>query len=354
MIDCKGFLCGVLEGYYGRPWSWQRRFEYADHLARLGLDSYIYAPKADPYLRKSWQCHWPADQWHALRELARTCAVSGLCFGVGLSPFALYADYGARQQQLLRDKIDRLNELEAPLLALLFDDMPGEQTDLAGRQAHIVQDVAARSHAQRLLVCPTYYSFDPVLERHFGRKPDNYWQDLGRELPAQVDVFWTGNRVCADTVSRQDLLQAREALGRPVVLWDNYPVNDGAVRSEHLYFAPLTGRERAGPELLAGHFCNPMLQALCSLPALAGLAALHADGSAEAGPDLLSELLGGGTWQAMQQFSALFRDRGLGRMTGQQRRSALNVFRALPDPAAAEIVRWLQGEDCFDPACLTD
>ncbi len=202
-----------------------------------------------------------------------------------------------------------------------------------------------------LLVCPTYYSFDPVLERHFGRKPDNYWQDLGRDLPARVDVFWTGNRVCADAVSRQDLLRAREALGRPLVLWDNYPVNDGAVRSEHLYLSPLAGRERVGPELLAGHFCNPMLQALCSLPALAGLAALY---GAEAGPGLLAALLGERTWQAMKQFSPLFREQGLGGMTRQQRCSAMEVFSALPDPAAAEIVRWLQGEDRFDPACLTD
>lgn len=351
MSDCRGFLTGIVEGFYGTPWSWQQRRDYAHYLNRLGLDSYIYAPKGDAHLRHSWQRHWPEAQWVHLRNLAGHYAASGLCFGVGLSPFALYADYGVRQQQLLRDKVDRLNELEAPLLALLFDDMPGDQPDLAGRQAEIVHDIAARSSATRLLVCPTYYSFDPVLERYFGRKPDNYWQDLGRELPPQVDIFWTGNRVCAESVSREDLQRARQALGRPLVLWDNYPVNDGAVRSEHLYLAPLSGRERVGPELLAGHFCNPMVQALCSLPALSGLAALYVDGDS---PAVLPELLGDRTWRAMQHYLPLFRDQGLGGMTAGQRRAVEQVFSALPDPAAAEVARWLRGEDRFDPACLTD
>ncbi|MDO8862331.1 beta-N-acetylglucosaminidase domain-containing protein [Haliea sp. E1-2-M8] len=346
------FLTGVVEGFYGRPWSQQLRLEYAQILRQLGLNSYLYAPKADPFLRKQWQCDWPATEWRQLRELARYYAAAGLYFGVGLSPFLLYASYGAVERRQLQGKIERLNELEAPLLAVLFDDMPGDRADLAGRQAEIVADIGRWTTASRVMVCPTYYSFDPVLERHFGRRPASYWADLGRLLPVDVDLLWTGNEVCSRAILAQDVEQAREALGRPLVLWDNYPVNDGAVRSRHLYLEPLSQREACTSGALHGHFCNPMIQGWCSLPALLGLARLY-PGKSEAADSLLSEILGAATWQQLQQDSGIFRDHGLD-MPEAQRKQLEARYLALPGPAAAEVVRWLRGEDAFDPACLTD
>lgn len=350
--SASAFLTGVVEGFYGRPWSQQLRLDYADILRQFGLNSYLYAPKADPFLRKQWQHDWPTDDWRQLQALARRYATAGLYFGVGLSPFMLYQDYGAAAKRLLQGKIERLNELQAPLLAVLFDDMPGDQADLAGRQAEIVADIQHWTSASRLLVCPTYYSFDPVLERFFGQRPASYWSELGRLLPTAVDLFWTGNEVCSRAILAADIERARSALGRPLVLWDNYPVNDGAVRSRHLYLDPLPERQRCAADALRGHFCNPMIQGWCSLPALLGLAQLYA-GEQQIGSSLPASILGAATWRQLQQDSDLFRDQGL-EMPEQQRLERVAAYRALPGPAAAEVVRWLCGEDAFDPACLTD
>jgi hypothetical protein len=346
------FLTGVVEGFYGRPWSHELRLHYAALLPQLGLNSYLYAPKADPFLRKQWQQHWPADDWRRLQAMARRYAVAGLYFGVGLSPFMLYQDYGAAARRQLQGKVARLNELQAPLLAVLFDDMPGDQADLAGRQAEIVEDIKRWTTAERLLVCPTYYSFDPVLERHFGQRPAAYWSELGRLLPDVVDLFWTGNEVCSRVILAADLERAQSALGRPLVLWDNYPVNDGALRSRHLYLDPLAERQRCPADTLRGHLCNPMIQGWCSLPALLGLARLYA-GKGEGDNNLLASILGAATWRQLQRNANLFRDEGLD-MSEPQRRELVAVYRALPGPAAAEVVAWLRGEDAFDPACLTD
>lgn len=346
------FLVGVVEGFYGRPWSQQLRLNYAELLPQLGLNSYLYAPKADPFLRKRWQHHWPTNDWRQLQALARQYAAAGLNFGVGLSPFMLYQDYGATARRQLQDKIERLNELGAPLLAVLFDDMPGDQADLAGRQAEIVADIKCWTSALRILVCPTYYSFDPLLERYFGQRPMSYWGELGQLLPTAVDLFWTGNEVCPRAILAADVERALNALGRPLVLWDNYPVNDGAVRSRHLYLDPLAGRERCAADALRGHFCNPMIQGWCSLPALLGLARLYA-GERELNSSLPASVLGAATWRQLQHDSGLFREQGLD-MPEQQRRELVAVYRALPGPAAAEVVRWLRGQDAFDPACLTD
>ena len=63
MPQSTDFLTGVIEGFYGRSWSFNTRFAYIDYLIEFGLNSYIYCPKGDPYLRMRWQEHWP-DSWH--------------------------------------------------------------------------------------------------------------------------------------------------------------------------------------------------------------------------------------------------------------------------------------------------
>ena len=352
MPSASGFLTGILEGFYGRVWSLDTRLAYADYLDQAGLNTCLYCPKADPWLRKQWQSDWPADRWRELTEQSAAYRRRGIHWGVGLSPFALYQQYGPGQREQLKRKVARLAELDAPLLAILFDDMPGAIDDLASRQAEIVADVVAWLPGTRILVCPTYYSFDPVLEKHFGRMPADYWPQLGRELPAGVDIFWTGNRVCSETISRPDIEAICGQLQRPVILWDNYPVNDGAVRSDFLYLEPLSGRERLPSTLLSGHLCNPMNQGLLSLPALAGLAALYRpDGPGE---DWLERVIGPLTWRQLRSNRREFQQLGLSGMGEARCRQLAERYQALPGPAAGEVSGWLRGEYRFDPACLTD
>lgn len=347
-----GFLTGIIEGFYGQPWPDEVRLAYADYIGELGLNTAIYCPKADPYLRKRWREDWPDTRWRYLQRLAQRHRERGLLWGPGLSPFALYENYGEPQRRLLHDKVLRLAELEPGLLAILFDDMPGGLADLAERQASIVADIQHWLPDQRLLVCPTYYSFDPVLEKHFGPRPANYWAQLGRELPPLVDIFWTGDTVCSDAVDREGISTISSLLGRSPVLWDNYPVNDGAVRSRHLYCVPFSGRESDLKYVLAGHLCNPMNQGLLSLPAVAGLAALY--GRAQGGDDWLGEVLGAATWERLRGDRQEFLSVGLDAMGDQRRRELAQCYAALPGEAAAEVAGWLRGEYTFDPACLTD
>src|SRR5690606_38231537 len=91
------------------------------------------------------------------------------------------------------------------------------------------------SSADRIILCPTYYSDDPVLERVFGERPHNYWQNLGEQLDSRTDIFWTGPRVCSEHFNVEHLHAVGQRLGRKPFLWDNYPVNDGAIKSRHLH-----------------------------------------------------------------------------------------------------------------------
>lgn len=350
------FLVGVIEGFYGRPWPPQTRLAYPQYLARAGLNTCLYCPKDDHYLRKHWQQHWPQQQWQHLAEVAAAHRQHDICWGVGLSPFDLYRNYGPSQRQQLRQKVQTLATLEAPLLAILFDDMPGDFDQLASRQAEIVHDVAHWLTDTRILVCPTYYSFDPALERYFGSMPDNYWPQLGRELPTAVDLFWTGNKVCSDAVAASDIEAITCQLGRPVMLWDNYPVNDGAVRSNFLYLSKLGRRDDMSTKMLSGHLCNAMNQGILSLPALSGLAELYGDRDLDS--ELLAQALGPRTWTRLQADREDFEQLGLSGM-GELRCRELAaeyqaIYRDSAEPAAIEVAGWLRGEYVFDPACLTD
>jgi hypothetical protein len=287
-----------------------------------------------------------------VRQELGACAVAyrrrGLNWGVGLSPFALYRDYSDRARGRLRDKLGQISDLGGNLLAILFDDMPGDCPDLAARQGEIIADVERWCDSEFLLTCPTYYSFDPLLERHFGTMPENYWSELCRDMPPRVQVLWTGNQVCSASISTDDIRAISAKLGRKPALWDNYPVNDGERGSNFLHLTPLPGRQPELREELTAHFCNPMNQPLLSRYPLAGLAQLYGGRTAAAG-DFFSPAL----CRQLQLDQQKFEVGGLSAMSASERRETAEVYERITDPAAAEIADWLRGGYRFDPACLT-
>jgi len=345
-------LTGAIEGFYGRPWAPAERLQLVSDLAELRLDAYLYAPKADAHLRRRWAEPWPAAEAASLAQLAKHCRDAGLAFGLGLSPFRLYADYGPAARRALQARIRQLDELGANFLAVLFDDMPGDTAELAARQADIVADAAAWSGAARLLVCPTYYSDDPVLDRVFGQRPAGYREALGAALPETVDIFWTGRTVCATAIAKADVVDAAAAFGRPVTLWDNWPVNDGAKRSLHLYLRPPPAREGALASACAGHLCNAMSQPVLSLPALAGLAELH--GRLPSAAEWLADRLGPAVAAALAEDAALLEQRPRDTLSATEEARLRERYGALGGAAPRELLAWLDGAWTFDPDCLTD
>jgi len=129
-----GFFYGVIEGFYGRQWSWQARSGYSEFLSAHGFDCYIYAPKGDLFLRSQWQAPWDETRHSQLINLATSYHKAGLRFGVGLSPKGLFQDYSDIARTLLRQKVEQINALGVDILCILFDDMPGDFPLLAARQ----------------------------------------------------------------------------------------------------------------------------------------------------------------------------------------------------------------------------
>ncbi len=346
------FLTGVIEGFYGRCWTWQERQSSVDFLRENGLNTYIYAPKSDAMLRRDWDKPWIDQDFEKLMALGEHCRASKVRWGLGLSPLEAYIDYGPRTLERLKPKLAAIDRLRPDILCILFDDMRGDVPDLARLQARMVADIATFSSAPRMILCPTYYSADPVLERVFGAMPRGYWQQLGSELDAKLDFFWTGERVCSKSYDCDSLAAITEAMQRAPVLWDNYPVNDGAKMSRRLNLRPFRGRPRSIQAWCRGHLANPMNQAylsrvaLCTMPACRSPAADFEQALERLAPPALGGLL--------TRDLALFSDRGLDAIDAAHKSRLELEYGAFEHPLAREVLGWLRGEYRFDPACLTE
>ena len=361
---------GVIEGFFGRSWSFQERHGYAQFLKDNGYKFYLYAPKGDPYLRKAWQQDWPAETANQLQSLVSHYQQCGLDFGLGLSPFEIYKDYNVAAQNNLQNKIKRLNEFGVDILCLLFDDMRGDQPDLALMQIQITKDVLAQTTAKKVIMCPTYYSFAPKLEKVFGTMPKNYFQDLGEGLPPEVDIFWTGPEICSQEYPESHMEEVIQLLGRKPFIWDNYPVNDGADISLFLFLKAFENRPQRMMNQTSGHASNPMNQPWLSRIPLYSLPHSYAQGksynSQQTFHNALQALCGeykveqdnkgkGGNNLAQQIKEDIdsFQTLGLHKLNQQKREDMIQTYGRFDSPYAKEIIAWLKDEYAFDPECLT-
>jgi hyaluronoglucosaminidase len=336
---------GLIEGFFGRPWSWADRAAAVRFLAPQ-YRFYLYAPKADIFLRRRWREPHPDAELESLAAFRAVCLAEGVRFGIGLSPYELHLDPPKGWQDLLAAKIATIAILKPDDLAILFDDMRGDVPDLAERQAAIVHFAAERSGASRVLCCPTYYSDDPILDTAFGARPPFYLEQIGRLLDPSIQILWTGEEVCARELSCGHLARVGEQLRRKPFLWDNYPVNDGARMSRHLHLRAFTGRPAEIGAHIAAHGINLASQPYLSrIPALTLVESYASGASYEYGAAFrraAASVLGEELAEMVGRDLVSLQDRGLDRLAG--RRALLrNLYAQLTHPAAAEITAWLDG-----------
>jgi hypothetical protein len=337
---------GIIEGFYGRPWSWEERAANVAFLARRGFSFHLYAPKADPYLRRRWREPHPDEAAEALAAFSAHCRGARVRFGVGVSPYEVHLSFDARAREALAAKLAFLDRVGVDDLALLLDDMRGDVPGLAETQAEMVDFVAGRTRATRVLVCPSYYSDDVVLDRVFGRRPERYLERLGELLDARVHVFWTGEEVCSRQISPGHVERIAEQLRRLPFLWDNYPVNDGQRMSQYLHLRGFTGRPAALATRVAGHGVNPALQpTLTRIPALTLVESYERGDAYEYGAAFRKaavEVVGAELADSLREDLLALQDVGLDRL-GEREAQLRDRYGSVDHPAAREVIAWLDG-----------
>ncbi|MGV2982722.1 beta-N-acetylglucosaminidase domain-containing protein [Microbacterium sp. AGC85] len=258
---------GIIEGFYGEPWSHAERLAALAFAGRLKLNSYVYAPKDDPLHRERWREPYPPDDLTRLVELAEEGAEHGVDVVVGLHPAGSMVFADDAEHERLAAKARQLLDAGIPDVALLFDDVPptpvherdterfGEGGAALG-DAHALtirrsQDaVGSRLSGEHLLVVPMDYA---------GTAASEYRTAFAAGLPDNALVWWTGADTVVGEITRLDIDAAAEVFGDRLLLWDNFPVNDFDRR--RAFLGPLLGRttDLAG-SALHGAWSNPMVE----------------------------------------------------------------------------------------------
>src|SRR5262245_47135030 len=124
MSQNRNFLAGVIEGFYGPPWSHRERFELFDWMVAWGLNTYLYAPKDDLKHRAIWREVYSDSEAKELGLMIRGCTERKLRFVYALSPGldVRYSDTTDREK--LRQRFDQISKLGCEHSCLLFDDIP--------------------------------------------------------------------------------------------------------------------------------------------------------------------------------------------------------------------------------------
>jgi hypothetical protein len=274
-------LRGVVEGYYGRPWSGDERREVIRFCGTKDLRTFVYGPKNDPFHRDRWREPYPDDALVDLRKTARVAREARVRFVWAVSPALDVCYTCADDRRALRAKLRQLARAGVRRFAIFFDDVPegltaeGDVARFGGSDGAAV----ARAHAYLtngvdrwlrrrglpgvVFMVPTDYD---------GNDCNPYHEELGRRLRRGLPIGWTGSGVFAATITGAEAEGRRACLGgHPVVLWDNFPVND-AVLANSLHIGPFAGRGADLADALAGHLMNPMTQPHASLVALGAAA----------------------------------------------------------------------------------
>jgi len=257
-------LRGVIEGFYNQPWPHPERIRMLRFMAQNNFNYYIYAPKNDPYHRQLWRESYPEESKDNFRELVQAAAAVGVTFNYGISPGLNINYQNLVELERLKSKLKEMFELGIREFTLCLDDIPGSHKadeKMALDQVKVVNEMKAflKSLAPdtRLFFVPTVYSFP---YSHWLRKNKKFTQYL--EALAKIDqevlIMWTGpDDVFSDTIELESAAEYQKLWSRPLLIWDNYPVNDGGLK-DNIFLGPYMGRDLKLGDAVAGIFANPM------------------------------------------------------------------------------------------------
>ena len=258
---------GVVEGFYGTPWSHEARLRQLKFYGENKLNTYIYGPKDDPYhSTPNWRLPYPTKEAEQIKELIRTAKENQVDFVWAIHP-GQDIQWTDEDRDRLIGKFENMYQLGVRSFAIFFDDISGQGTD-ANRQAELLnyldnQFVKVKKDVTPLIMCPTEYN------KSWSNPKGNYLTTLGTKLNPTVQIMWTGDRVISD-MTREGLSWINERIRRPAYIWWNFPVSD-YVR-DHLLMGEVYGNEKGIKDAMSGFVSNPMEHAESSKVALYGVA----------------------------------------------------------------------------------
>lgn len=258
---------GVVEGFYGVPWSREARLSQLDFYGRNKMNIYIYGPKDDPYHSSpNWRKPYPAQEAEQLKELVECARRNEVLFYWAIHP-GKDIRWNTEDRDLLMEKFESMYRLGIRAFAVFFDDISGEGTS-AEKQVELLNDiyhnfVKVKGDVAPLLMCPTEYN------RLWTKLEGGYLATLGGKLHPDIGILWTGDKVVA-CIDKPTMQFVNPLLKRKAFIWWNFPVSD-YVR-DRLLLGAVYGNGADIDDDISAFISNPMEHAEASKIALFSIA----------------------------------------------------------------------------------
>ncbi|MFO7626548.1 MAG: beta-N-acetylglucosaminidase domain-containing protein [Candidatus Fermentibacteraceae bacterium] len=275
---------GVVEGFYGKPYTVEMRRGIFRALAVCDDPVYLYAPKDDPFHRREWRKPYPSLNWSEIEASIALASEAGVAFYFGLSPWK----FDPGEHGPAREKLRIAAEAGASGLCILFDDIPRTASgELAVTQLAFAERATSGLNLP-VMLCPTVYCRD-FLRGNPGAS--EYLESWRNAFDPLKDVLWTGNEV----VSRElgGLGEACDLLGKAPVIWDNLLADDYCLR--RVYLGSMKGRAPRGTPVLLNPSCIFPV-AMHGVMELAAAATGRREWPVELGPELRG-------WELLRDFN---------------------------------------------------
>ena len=261
---------GSIEGFYahessgGVAWTWEQRREQVRFYGETKMNTYIYAPKDDPYHRTQWREPYPDDQLAELAATAKAARDNHVDFVFALSPgndINFTGDSAETDYQALVSKCQAMYDAGVRSFAIFFDDISLRTSDAGVLQAEFLnrfnkEFVKAKGDVTPLITVPTQYD---SLAMSDGTGLKQYTTDFAATLDDDVIVLWTGPAVVPDGIKKTDGEFMKSVYGDRSGIWWNYPCNDYQLNK--LGMGPIYNLAPELTEMMETFVMNPMGQA---------------------------------------------------------------------------------------------
>ncbi len=255
---------GVIEGFYGNPWSHQDRLRQFDFYGKYKMNTYVFGPKDDPYHRARWREPYPAKEAAQLKELVDAAHKNRVKFVWAIHP-AGDIKWCLEDSVNVAKKLELMYDMGIRSFAVFFDDVWGEgaRGDKQAGLLNYLTDVFVRKHkdVEPLIMCPSQYNK--------GWTSGDYLNTLGTKMYPEVRIMWTGNSV-VDMIEENDMQWINDQIKRKAYIWLNYPVNDYC--QSRILMGKTYGNGLNINDMVSGFCSNPMEYAEASKVSLYSIA----------------------------------------------------------------------------------
>lgn len=257
---------GVIEGYYGNPWSHEDCMDMCTFFDQNKMNTFIYGPKNDSYHHGSGVfTPYPDAEAAALAALVKEADAHKVDIVWAMHPGN--SNDGANLARA-KTKFEAMYDLGFRRFAVFFDDIAAnsvqKQIDFLN---YINKEVVkAKGDVKGLIVCPSEYC---ISFAGGWNTSSTYLNSLGAGLDEDIDIMWTGSQV-VDMELANSCTWFTNKTGRNPFIWHNYPCSDYGSRP--LLLCPY---EPAASDLctrITGFTANPMEYYEASKVGLYGMA----------------------------------------------------------------------------------